>query len=245
MNILVRLFTLLFLLVASIVFIRLSIDNRDLRSQIDQLEAELGRMPINNEDRVYFAEIESPNVPPEVASHIERIWQFRCYFPPGYDVIRINGGGRIAKEGVYHSGGSSSGWNSPRQEATHKLFTVSIQRKANQWQAFYSVDGSSGTTSWSSFDADHFDAALVIEKIVSSKQGPRSFDQNTILPLLRIYDPRSAEDKEVAGKTMATYVGGLFVLCPKTLESEFGQLSRGETPTGFESDRIATVASDE
>ena len=107
------------------------------------------------------------------------------------------------------------------------------------------MDGSSGTTSWNSFDADHFDAALVIEKIVSSKQGPRSFDQNTILPLLRIYDPLSAEDKEVAGKTITTYVGGLFVLCPKTLESEFGQLSRGEIPIGFESDRIATVASDE
>ncbi|MCA9214406.1 MAG: hypothetical protein KDB27_15145 [Planctomycetales bacterium] len=245
MNLLVRLPTILFLLVGSIVLIRLSTDNHNLGNQIEQLEAELGQMSINDTDRVHLVEIETPDVPPEIASRVERVWQFRCYLPPGYDVIRLNGGGRIAKEGVYLSGGFSSGWGSPRQEATHKLFTVSFQKKDDRWEAFYSFGGSSGTTSWHPLDFDRIDEALVVEKIVSSEHGPRSFDQDTILPLLRIYDPRTAEDKEVAGKTITTYAGGLFVLCPKSLESEFDKLKRGETPTGFEPSSIATVVTDE
>ena len=110
MKFLVRLLTVVFLLVGGIALIHLSIDNRELGGQIDQLEAELGRMPIDNSDRVHLVEIETPEVPTEVASHVERVWQFRCYLPPGYDVIRFSGGGRVTKEGVYHAGGSSSGW---------------------------------------------------------------------------------------------------------------------------------------
>ena len=245
MKLVVRLFALMLLLAGGIVLNRLSIDNRELGDRIDQLEAELGRMSIVDSDRVHLVEIESPDVPPEVAAHVERVLQFRCYLPPGYDVIRFSGGGRVAQEGGYFAGGSSSGWGSPQKEGTHKLLTVSFQVKDNRLEVFNTFGGSSGTSSWESFASDRFDDALVVQKIVSSEQGPRSFDQDTILPMLRVYDPRSAEDKKVEGKTMTTYAGGLFVLCPKSRESEFSQLRLGKTPAEFDPSWIATVANDE
>jgi len=245
MKLVVRLLTFFFLLAGGIVLIQLSIDNRELGAQINQLEAELGRMSIDDSDRVHLVEIEMLDVPPEVASHLERVWQFRCYLPPNYDFMRFSGGGRVAKEGVYQYGGFGSGWGSPHPEAIDQLLTVSFQKKDNRFEVFSAFGGSSGTSSWGGFDPDRIDDTLVVQKLVSSEQGPRSFDQDTILPLLKIYDPSSAEDKEVAGKTMTTYAGGMFVLCPKSRESEFNQLRRGETPVGFEPSWIATEASDE
>jgi len=245
MKFVVRLLTILFLLASGIVLIQLSIDTRELEVQIDQLEAELGQMSIDESDRIHLVEIKTPDVPPEVASHLERVWQFRCYLPPGYDVIRFSGGGRVAKEGVYQAGGSSSGSGSPRPEAIHKLLTVSFQKKDNRLEVFNAFGGSSGTSSWGRFDPDRLDETLVDQKLVSSDQGPRSFDQDTILPLLKIYDPSSAEDKELAGKTITTYAGGLFVLCPKSREPEFNQLRRGKTPVEFDPSWVATEASDE
>jgi hypothetical protein len=245
MKLIVRLLTVLLLLAGGVVLFRISVDNRELRSEIRQLEAELGRMTVDDPDRVYFVEIETPDVPSEVASHLERVWQFRCYMPPGYDVIRFSGGGRVTREGVYLSGGSNSSWGSPRPEGTHQLLTVSFQKKDKRIEAFNAFGGSSGTTSWGLLDPDHIDDSLVVQKIVSSKQGPRSFASDVILPLLRLYDPSSAENKEVEGRTITTYAGGLFVLCPKARESEFDQLKYGRVPTGFDPTSIATEASDE
>ncbi|MCA9123992.1 MAG: hypothetical protein KDB11_27625 [Planctomycetales bacterium] len=245
MKFLVRLLTVVFLLVGGIALIHLSIDNRELGGQIDQLEAELGRMPIDNSDRVHLVEIETPEVPTEVASHVERVWQFRCYLPPGYDVMRFSGRGRVAKKGVYLEGGSGSGWGSSQRDAVHRLMTVSFRKKDDRLEAFNTFGGSSTTTSWDRFQPDHFDDALVVRKIVSSEQGPRSFDQDTILPVLRIYDPSSAEEKQVAGQTITTYAGGLFVLCPKSRESELDQLKRGEAPAGFRPDWVATEVTDD
>lgn len=245
MKIVIRLSILLASLAGIIGLVRLSSDNRQLSDQIDQLEAELGRMSIDDADRVYLVEIDTPDVPPEVASHLERVWQFRCYLPAGYDVMRFSGGGRVAKEGSYLDGGSSSSWGSPQPEATHKLLTVSFQRKDNRWEAFYSLGGSSGTSSWGLFNPEHLDEALVVQKLVSSEQGPRSFDQDTILPLLKIFDSTTAEDKEVAGKTFTTYAGGLFVLCPTSRRSQFNQLLQGKTPIDFDPSWMATEAGDE
>lgn len=245
MKLAVRLLTILLLFAGGFILVRVSIDNRQLQDEIRQLEAELGRMTIENPDRVYLVEIETPEVPPEVASHLEGVWQFRCYLPPNYDVIRFSGGGRVAGEGVYFSGGSSSSWGSPRSEGTHQLLTVSFQKKNNRVEAFNAFGGSSGTSSWGTVDSERFGEALVVQKIVNSKEGPRSFDTDTIVPLIRIYDPSSAEDKEIEGTTIATYAGGLFVLCPKSRDSEFDQLKNGRVPTGFDPSSIATVASDE
>ncbi len=245
MKIVIRLFLLLASLAGLIALVRLSSDNHQLSDQIGQLEAELGRMSIDDADRVYLVEIDTPDVPPEVALHLKSVWQFRCYLPPGYDIMRFSGGGRVAKEGSYLAGGTGSGWSSPQPEAVHKLLTVSFQRKDDRWEAFYSFGGSSGTSSWGPFNPDRLDEALVVQKLVSSEQGPRSFDQDTILPLLKIYDPATAEDKEVGGKTITTYAGGLFALCPKSRASQFNQLLRGETPPDFDPSWIATEATDE
>lgn len=242
MKIVIRLFLILASLAGIIALVRLSSDNRQLSDQINQLEAELGRMTIDDADRVYLVEIDTPEVPPEVAPHLERVWQFRCYLPPGYDVMRFSGGGRVAKEGIYLAGGSGSDWSSPRPEAIHQLLTVSFQRKDNRWEAFYSFGGSSGASSWGAFNPDRFNGELVVQKLVSSEQGPRSFDQDTILPLLKMFDPTTEEDKEVAGKTLTTYAGGLIVVCPKSRESQLNQLLQDKTPNDFDPSWIATEA---
>ncbi len=98
---------------AVIYWIRLTTDNRQLSDEIQQLEAELGRMPIDDPTRVHLVEIDQPEVPPEVASHIDRLWQFRCYLPPSYDYIKFFGNGEVARDGLYLNGGSSSGWDRP------------------------------------------------------------------------------------------------------------------------------------
>jgi hypothetical protein len=202
-------------------------------------------MPIDDSDRVYLVEIEAPDVPPEVASHLESVWQFRCYLPPGYDFIRVSGGGRVAKEGLYLDGGFGSVSGSPLPEAIHQMVTVSLQKKDDRLEAFHTFGASSGTNTWGRFDPDHVDESLVVQKIVSREQGPRSFDQDAILPLLKIYDPSSAEDKQVPGKAITTYAGGLFVLCPKSRQGALAQLQRGEMPDEFDPGWIAREAADE
>lgn len=245
MKLIARLITIVLLLAGGVFLLRISVDNRELARQIEQLEAELGRMPIIDSDRVHIVEIETPDVPPEVARHLKAVWQFRCYLPPGYDVMRFSGGGRVAEEGIYLDGGRSSGWGMPPKEAVHRLLTISFRKQGDRVEAFNTFGGSSGTASWNDFEPDRFDSTLVVQKLVHTEQGPRSFDQQTILPLLKIYDPSSAEDKQIAGETTTTYAGGLFGLCPKTHERELRQLNRGETPIGFDASSIATVASDE
>ncbi|MCA9260737.1 MAG: hypothetical protein KDA61_16100 [Planctomycetales bacterium] len=245
MKFVVRIVATIALLAGGLVLGRLLFDNYGLNKQIAQLEAELGRMPIGDTGRVHLVEIEAPDVPPEVAQHLERIWQFRCYLPPGYDVLCCSGGGRVAKQGVMLDGGTSTGWNSPRSEATHRLFTVSFQKKGERLEAFSRFGASSGTHGWNRLEPANLDAPVVVETIVNSVQGTRSFDQNMILPVLKIYDPRSAEEKSLAGKATATYAGGLFVLCPKSRGSAFVRLLRGETPQGYQASWVASPAGDE
>jgi hypothetical protein len=245
MKLVVRLVAIFLLVAGGVALTRLSLDNHELEEEIAQLEAELGRMQIDDSDRVYLVEIEAPDVPPEVASHLERVWQFRCYLPKGYDVIRFSGGGRVAKDGLYFNGGFGSGSGSPLPEAIHQMVTVSLQKKDDRLEAFHTFGGSSRTTTWGELHPDHVDESLVVQKTVSSEQGPRSFDQDTILPLLKIYDPGSAEDKKVAGKATTTYAGGLFVLCPKSRQGVFDQLRRGEMPDKFDPGWIAREAADE
>lgn len=245
MKLAIRLFVLLFLIAGGVVLIRLTTDNQELKEEIDQLEAELGRLSIEDKDRVYFVEIEEPDVPPEVASHLVRIWQFRCYLPAGYDFIRFSGGGRVLDEGVYLDGGSSSGWGSPSKEATHQLLTISFQENGDQMVTFSSFGGSSGASTWARFNPERFDEELEVQKIVSTEHGARSFGQDTILPVLRIYNRASAEERDIAGQTKTTYQGGFFVLCPKSRQQEFDKLKRGQTPAEFAPSWIASEATDE
>lgn len=240
----IRFFTLLLLFVGCIDLAYQSIINRRLGAEVKRLEAELGRMPIDDPHQVHLVEIEDPDVPPEVASEVELIWQFRCYLPPGYDYFESSGGGRVAKEGVYHSGGFSSSWGSPQPEPVHKLMTVSFKRKDNFLRVYYSFGGSGGTTTWGTFNPDR-SAALVVKKLVNSDQGPRSFGQDTILPLLKIYDPSTAEDKEVGGKILTTYAGGQILISPKSQETLLNILRAGELPSDFDPKWIASEVGNE
>lgn len=241
----IRLFTILLFLAAGIFFVYLSTENRQLSAEVNQLAAELGRMSIKDKDRVYFVEIEKPEVPPEVASRLKRIWQFRCYFPPGYDFIQGSSNGRVSQLEIYNSGGSSTSWGTSSREATHKLVSVSVLEKDNRPHTFYSITGSGGSTTFGSgFSLKGIDG-LVVQKLVSSKKGPRSFDQDTILPLLKLYDPSTEEDSSVAGKPLKTYAGGMILICPKSRESDWKQLQLGEQPRDFDPNWLATAVVDE
>lgn len=245
MKIVVRMLTLAAFLAGIFFLVRLSIDNRQLSDQLERLEAEVGKMRIDDVNRVYLVEIDKPYVPPEVAPHVERVWQFRCYLPPGYDFLRHSGGGVVTDKGCYFEGSSGTNWGSPQTEATHELMTVSFQKKDGRLVTFHSFGGSSGTSSWGRFNPDRMDGGLVVQSLVSSERGPQSFAQTTILPVLKIYDPATGKKNKVAGQTTTTYSGGLFVLCPKSRELEFEKLIRGETPAEFDPNSIATVMVDE
>ena len=244
MKFITRLLLVLLFACGFVTLIYLSLDNNRLRAGLDQLEAELGRMSIEDADRIHIVEIEEPDVPVEVAAHLQGTWQFRCYLPPNYDFMQLSGDGHVTKEGVYQDGGYSSSWGTPTPQAIHKLLTVSIQQRGNNLEVFHSFSGSSGTNTWSETSPTRFDA-LVVQKLVSSDRGPRTFDRDTILPLLKIYDPSTAQSKEIAGKTLTTYVGGLIVLCPKSRERALNQLRSGQTPSDFDPSWIATEVVDE
>lgn len=240
----IRLLTILLFLAGCISLVYQSAENNRLAAEVLRLEAELGRMSIKDANQIHIVEIEVPDVAPEVASHVERVWQFRCYLPPGYDFLKMSGGGRVTEEGLYHSGGSSSSSGTPSPTAIHDLLTMSLRKNDNRLEAFYSFSGSKSTTSWGAFNPDHLDR-MIVQKLVSSNQGPRSFDQDTILPLLKIYDPSTAEEKEVAGESLTTYEGGQFVLCPKSRATYFNQLRAGQASHDFEPGWLAKAVVDE
>ncbi|MEM8734601.1 MAG: hypothetical protein AAGG44_10290 [Planctomycetota bacterium] len=219
----------------------LSIMNSQIQAEVDRLEAELGHMTIEDPERVYIVEVVNPDVPPEVRRNLKYNWQFRCYLPPGYDYRRASCGGRISKDGVYARGGHSSTWNYAGGQATHQLLTVSLQEENGQLQVHCSFDGSMGTSSWGGFRLDNADSDLVVEKLANHADGPRSFDVNAILPLLRVYDANSAEATVIDGASFTSYTGGYVAFIPKPLELVFNDLRNGRTPTEFKAGWLASV----
>lgn len=244
MKFVIRVFTLLLFLAGAVILFKQTTANHQLAAEVDRLEAELGKMSIGNANKVHIVEIKKPDVPPEVALHVARIWQFRCYLPPGYDFIQLHASGRVAEDGLYHTGGSGTTWGTPKPTAIHGLLTVSLRKKGKLVEEFYSFGGSSGTMSWNSINSDPL-GRLVAQKLASVKHGPRSFDQQTLLPVLKVFDPSTAEDKEVAGETLTTYEGGLFVLCPKARQLDLQRLSSGNPLRDIKPEWLATAVSDE
>ncbi|WP_162006599.1 hypothetical protein [Roseimaritima sediminicola] len=211
-------------------------DNRELREDVLRLEAELGRMEIDDVDAIYIVAIEEPIVPPEVAPHVDLLWQFRCYLPPGYDFQTMRGGGRVSESGMYFQGGFGSSRSSPRPEPYHELLTISLRRQDDRLVCFYSFGGSSVSGTW---NVDLDSENLVVETLASPGGPAQSFDQSTILPILKAYDPNTAEVKEINGQSITTYAGGIVVVCPRKLDPEFEQLRRGRTPDGFQASSLA------
>ena len=240
MKTIIRFVTGLFFLTGILFLARLTRENSRLADDVSRLEAELGRLSIKDIDRVHIVAIKEPRVPAEVASHVQRVWQYRLYLPAGYDFLRMRGGGRVAEDGVYLQGGFSSGWGSPKPEATQTLFTISLSKDGDRTKAFVSVNESGGTASWNQLDPERLlGDDLVVQTLSNASQGSRSFDQDTILPILKVYDPKTAETKTIAGNEITTYAGGLILLCPKSRESEMDELRQGRVPDGFEPSWIA------
>lgn len=240
---LLRLLVIALILCGCSALIYLSNENSQLAAEVTQYEAELGKMTINDASAIQIVEIAAPEVPPEVAPHVERLWQFRCYLPPGYDYIQHSGGGRVTKEGLYQAGGFSSSWGTPNVSAKHELLTISLQRNKDRVEVFHSFGGT-GKNSWNGFKPENLQS-LVVQKLASSHQGPRSFNKNLILPLLKVYDPNSASDTQVIGKSLTTYSGGFVALCPKSLETEWEQIRAGKMSSDDFKDYLAMPVSDE
>ncbi|MGB7329655.1 MAG: hypothetical protein WBD31_32575 [Rubripirellula sp.] len=246
MKMIVRFVTGLLFLTGIWLLVWLTRDNRRVADEISQLEAELGRMTVDEIDRVHIVAINEPRVPAEVASHVQRVWQYRLYLPAGYDFRRMSGGGRVTEDGVYLQGGFSSSWSAPNLEATQTLVTISLSKDGDQAKVFFSINGSRGTTSWGRLDPERIlGNEPVVQTLAHASQDSRSFDQDTILPLLKLYDPETAETKTVEGREFTTYAGGLIVLCPLSRESEIDELRRGLVPDGFDPSWIAEGRRDE
>jgi hypothetical protein len=126
MNNKIRVFTILCFLATGIALLFISSKNIRLDAEVKQLHAELGQMSIDDVNRVHLVEIQSVDIPPEVASQAIRTWQFRCYLPAGYDFVLFGGDGRVTEKGIFRPGGSSSSWSSSQPKATHKLLSIAI-----------------------------------------------------------------------------------------------------------------------
>ena len=240
MKTIIRFVTGLLFLTGISFLVWLTRENSRLAADISRLEAEVGRLSVKEIDRIHIVAIKEPRVPPEVASHVQRVWRYRLYLPAGYDFMRMRGGGRVAEDGVYLQGGFSSGWSSPKPEATQTLVSISLSKDGDRTNAFFSINGSGGTTFWNQLGPERIlSDDLVVQTVSSAAQGSRSFDQDTILPLLKVYDPKTAETKTIAGSEITTYVGGLILLCPKSRESELDELRQGRVPDGFDPSWIA------
>lgn len=240
MKTIIRFVTSLIFLAGILLLVWLSRDNRRLVHDVSRLEAELGRLSDKDPDRVQIVAIREPRVPSEVASHVQRFWQYRLYLPAGYSFIRMSGGGRVTKDGVYLQGGFGSGSRSPDPDATHALVSISLSKDHDRTKAFFSINGSGGTTSWNRFGPEQIASdQLVFQTLADASHESQSFDQETILPLLKVYAPETAEKKNIAGREITTYAGGLILLCPKSRQSELDQLRQGRVPEGFDPSWIA------
>ncbi|QDS96495.1 hypothetical protein FF011L_53070 [Roseimaritima multifibrata] len=235
-----RFLSLLAIAIGVVTLITATRSNRTLSDEVLKLEAELGRMSIDDVDKVYVVAIEDPAIPPEVAVNIDKVWQFRCYLPAGYDVSRFNAGGRVTDRGIFFQGGYSSGSSSGRTEPSQQLLTISLRQKEKNIECFTSFGGSSSTTTWNRLSAENSDwSDWVIKPLVAPGKPAQSFDQSTILTLLKIYDPNTGEEKQVDGESITTYQGGMFLLFPRSLQTELTMLRKGELPEDFNISHIA------
>ncbi len=239
-----RLFTTLLFLAFGISLFFVSAKNNRLATEVKQFQAELGKMSIDNADQVYVTEIESVDIPPEVAPQVQRVWQFRVLLTCGLRFPPFSWRGRVTENGIYHDGGYGSTHGSIPTNATHTLMTVSLQKQGEQLLVHYSFAGSAGTHSWNGADLSRIDQ-FVVQKLVSSRQGPRVFNQDTILPILKIYDPSTANEKATKNEKLTTFEGFIVLLSPKSRESVMNQLRKGEIPSGFEPSWLAKEARDE
>ena len=223
-----------------LVLVWLTRENNRLDEDISRLEGELGQLPIKEIDRVHIVAVKDPFVPPEIAPHVQRIWRYRLYLPAGYDMVQMDGEGRVTEEGVFLHGGLSTRWSSPKPEPKHTLLTICFSGHGDQAEVFSFINGSISTLRWGRVDFEQLlSGDLVFQHLSSLSQGSRSFDTDTILPLLKVYDPRTAKTKTIDGSEITTYKGGLIVLCPKSRESDMEQLQQGRVPEGFQPSWVA------
>lgn len=227
----------------SLVFI--SRRNRELQDEIDQLEADLGRMEITDFRRIHLVEIKNPAIPPELAKQLNFICQYRCYIPSGYDANEFSGSGLVTEKGIYHSGSYGRAWRPSQQTPVQEIMTISISKKEDYWRIFFSYGGNSGSHSWRPSRPDLTPDQLVVQKLVNSETGAKSFTTDMILPLLKIYDPNTPVEKEIDGKKQTVYQGCITVLYPKNRDSDFQMLLNGVTPPQFDPSILATGQSND
>ena len=86
---------------------------------------------------------------------------------------------------------------------------------------------------------------LVVQTLAGVSDDAQSFDRDTILPLLRIYDPKTAAKKTIEGEEITTYAGALIVFWPKSRESAMDDMRNGRVPDDFDPSWIAKGQSHE
>lgn len=201
--------------------------NRALTAKIRHLETELGVLNIDDPSRVYFSTIEKPFLPDVIAEHVERVWQYRYYFPPGYEFKKSDGAGRIAADGFYWTGGTSTSWSSPSEVAIHKRMSISIRKNDKSYEIFIDYGGGTQSCRWRPKNSQANLDDFVIEPVLVNDQRDCSYAQDEIIPIFRIYDPASAKEKKIGDRKITTYSGALAVIYPVSQEAKFKLLRQG------------------
>ncbi|HBE70992.1 MAG TPA: hypothetical protein DDW52_22835 [Planctomycetaceae bacterium] len=218
--------------------VRIGGNNRDVAAEIAELESVVGRFEIENEDRVHIIAIENPQIAPEVRQRIDRVWQFAIYRPAGYD-CKLHCSQFVASDGVrgLHGELGVSPTNSDRSTDT---LTVSLVELDDRLDFFYSFSGFSGTLRSYPVRQSANSDALVVKTLVGNREPARSFDRDTVLSILKVYDPNSPAEAEIAGDTADTFTWASFVLCPASREQEFEALSSGDWQAGVSTAETTT-----
>lgn len=208
-----------------------------MAAEVQQLETDFG-LDVRDADRVYFVAPEKLDVPAVILDNVERVWQYRCYLPPNYDFKRFRGHGLICADGYYCKGGRGMSHSSPKSTAVNERVTVSVTRKQDHFVlgGHFAISvclgnrQDRGTLRCRDFENAKIED-FVIEPVLASGEKARSFGRDEIIPILRIYDPASADEKMVAGRKQMTYRGALLTFCPTSQLVKFESLRKGELIT--------------
>ncbi|MEM6468144.1 MAG: hypothetical protein AAF802_01145 [Planctomycetota bacterium] len=202
----------------------LSMDLRELSRERDRLEAEFGKLDIEDPDRVYVTRVKSDAVelPPGVQSGY--VWQYRVYLPANYARCTVTNNHLIAAEGARRRGGNSSSSSALRGDAAETIATVAILNVEGDWLFTFTMGGGASTTRLrNSHSFDSFDDLLIDEPFKIGQQ--KSFSPDDAICLARLRLPEPAETTKDG---VDLYLGFSVFLMDTNSQSDFERWAKGE-----------------
>lgn len=197
-----------------------------LRQEIQELSQQVGYLAVRDESQVHIAIIPSDDelIPPGVEQAY--VWRFRVFLPANFGLLVMSRAGAISADSPRARGGGGSGWRSGSKEPVETTMTVSLLKTQRGWMLSRMSDGSSGATSLpQKLDLESMQD-MVIEPVTSQESGPKSFDVNEPICLLRI---RGKEQLAPRGNEDVAFYPGIYIyMAERQLSDALEQWAQGK-----------------